>query len=518
MWQHFDKIFQKRMTNATSLIAQVFRARLSAIDNFRTQGIAVQHDEFRKLLIGGSSGVYLSGLGVTPQTTYQQFASTVPVIDYPALKPLVEMIQEGQKNILWSGSPTNWFAKSSGTTAAQSKFIPITQQALDECHFRGAKDAMILFSANHPDSKAFNGKALTLGGSAKILDKQRVPTGDLSAILIDNAPWWSDTFRFPKANIALIPDFQQKVEMICRESVGKDVTSFAGVPSWNMVLMNNILDYSGKDDMHQVWPNMSLFLHGGIGFKPYRKQYERLFPDPQMRYMETYNASEGFFAMQDDLSDQSMLLMLDYGVFYEFLEIHNLDDTSKTVPLEGVEIGRNYAMIISTNGGLWRYMIGDTVEFTNLSPYKIRITGRTKQFINAFGEELIVDNAEAALEKACAQSGAIINEYTAAPIFMEGKIKGSHQWVIEFKQDPSCSRAEFTELLDRHLQTVNSDYQAKRFKDTTLLMPKLEVVPSGTFMRWMTQKGKVGGQNKVPRLSGERLFVDGLLETAGGSF
>lgn len=508
----------KKMTNATRLIAQVFRARLSAIDNFRTQGIAVQHDEFKKLLIGGYRSVYLSGLGVTAQTSYEQFAKAVPVIDYPAIKPLVELIQKGEENILWSNSPTKWFAKSSGTTAAQSKFIPITQRAIDECHYRGAKDTMILFSDSNPQSKAFNGKALTLGGSAKILENQRVPSGDLSAILIANAPWWSGTFRFPRAKIALMSDFQQKVEAICQQAVGQDVTSFAGVPSWNMVLMNNILDYSGKENMHQVWPNMSLFIHGGIGFKPYRGQYEKLFPDPQMRYMETYNASEGFFAMQDDLSDPGMLLMLDYGIFYEFLETHHLDDPSLAVPLEGVEIGRNYAMIISTSGGLWRYLIGDTVEFTSLSPYKIRITGRTKQFINAFGEELIVDNAEVALEKTCIQTGAIVNEYTAAPIFMKGRIKGSHQWVIEFKQEPKCSKAEFVELLDQHLQGVNSDYQAKRFKNTTLLMPQLEVVPSGTFMQWMSKKGKVGGQNKVPRLSGERLFVDGLIEVASSAF
>lgn len=505
------------MTNATRLIAQVFRSRLSAIDNFRIQGIAVQHDEFKKLLTGGASSAYLRGLGVTTVISYEQFAGMVPVIDYPTLKPHVELIQAGHKNVLWSSSPTKWFAKSSGTTAAQSKFIPITRQAIDDCHYRGAKDTMILFSASNPDSKAFNGKALTLGGSAKILENQSVPSGDLSAILIANAPWWSDTFRFPKAKIALMSDFQQKVEAICRESVGLNVTSFAGVPSWNMVLMNNILDYTGKDNMHQVWPNMSLFLHGGIGFKPYRSQYEKLFPNPQMRYMETYNASEGFFAMQDDLSDPSMLLMLDYGIFYEFLDTHHLDDPSKTVPLEGVEIGRNYALIISTSGGLWRYMIGDTIEFTSLTPYKIRITGRTKQFINAFGEELIVDNAEAALEKTCALTGAIVNEYTAAPIFMKGKIKGSHQWVIEFKQEPNCSPDQFTKLLDENLQGLNSDYQAKRFKDTTLLMPKLEVVPSGTFMKWMAQKGKVGGQNKVPRLSGDRGFVDGLMEMATGT-
>lgn len=376
---------------------------------------------------------------------------------------------------------------------------------------------MAVFNDNFPRSKAFQGKALTLGGSAKI-DTQGVAghkAGDLSAILIANTPPWVAMFREPKARVALIADFQQKIETICRTTVNRRITSFAGVPSWNLVLMNRVLEYTGKDNLCEVWPEMSLFIHGGIAFTPYRSQYEKLIPSTEMKYMETYNASEGFFALQDDPNDSSMLLMLDYEVFYEFLPMGSLDDPTQVVTIEGVKTGINYAMIISTSCGLWRYMIGDTVEFTSLSPYKIRITGRTKHYINAFGEEIIIDNAQRALSAACAATGASIAEYTAAPIFMEGKSKGAHEWLVEFSEAPS-SEELFIKTLDDTLQSVNSDYAAKRYLSTTLNAPCLRVAPSGLFYKWLASRGKVGGQNKVPRLSNDRRYIDPLIDLMQG--
>lgn len=491
----------------SQIIRLAFANRLRKIDNFRRNPIEIQNQQLDYLLSNADEINYLRSKSVH---TPGDFRDKVPVVDYEQLWPSIERIIQGERNQLWN-TPTPWLAKSSGTTNDKSKYIPITHQSLNKCHFQGGRDVVAIFSDNFPESKALNGKALTLGGSHNLVrEGSDIISGDLSAIMIENTPKWFSLRRVPSTAAALTPDFEQKVERICRETVGQNVTSFAGVPSWNMVLMNKILEFTGKDNVHEVWPNMSFFAHGGVSFTPYREQYDRLFPDPQMRYMETYNASEGFFAIQDDPKDSSMLLMLDYGIYYEFVPLNKLGDPSAVVPLEGVQRGVNYAMIISTNGGLWRYMIGDTVEFTSTDPYKIKITGRTKQYINAFGEELIVDNAVRSLETACRATGASISYYTVAPIFMEGKEKGGHEWLIEFETEPT-SVEQFVEVLDSTLQSLNSDYAAKRFHSTTLNAPVITLARPGQFYRWMMGRGKLGGQNKVPSLSPDRLILEAIV-------
>lgn len=484
--------------------------RLKEIDKFRVKPFELQRAQFEKLLLG--SGEYLHRFGAIK--SIEQFQALVPIVDYEGIAPWIERVRHGENRLLWSRSPTKWFAKSSGTTNAASKFIPITKQYLKKSHFQGGRDVMAIFCDNFPSSRAFSGKALTLGGSSVIDNVAGLRSGDLSAILIDNAPKWLSALREPKKSVALIADFEHKIEAICKTTTTKNVTSFAGVPSWNLVLINKILEMTGKKSLLDVWPNLELFIHGGIAMTPYRSEFERIIPSADMHYMETYNASEGFFAIQDEPADSSMLLMLDYDIFYEFLPLDHLDDPTAAVTIEGVKTGVNYAMIISCSGGLWRYMIGDTVEFTSLVPHKIKITGRTKHFINAFGEEIIIDNAEKAIQAACIATGSTVAEYTAAPIFMEGNKKGAHEWVIEFSNEPT-SLATFAAQFDETLQQVNSDYAAKRFKNATLTEPTFTIAPSGTFLKWMSERGKVGGQNKVPRLSGSREYVDSLRQIMG---
>lgn len=493
------------------LIATIYSQRLKAIDRFRMNGAEVQHEQFKLLLSYGANTQYFARYGVGPYSTLEEFRARIPIVDYDALQHDIEQVRGGVPNLLWPGA-TEWFARSSGTTADRSKYIPITDQSLEECHYRGSHDVIAIFADNYPRSSAFSGKTLTLGGSHNIdpMGDSRAQSGDLSAILIHRAPRWVALLREPSMEVALIPDFEEKVEAICRQCTRRNITAFAGVPSWNLVLMNRVLEYTGRTNLLEVWPEMSLFIHGGVSFTPYREQYQRILPSDQMAYMETYNASEGFFALQDDPSRSDMLLMLDYGVFYEFLPTRHLGDSSKAVTIEGVELGVNYALIISTNGGLWRYMIGDTVEFTSLSPYKIRITGRTKSYINAFGEELIVDNADAAIAAAAVATSAKVSDYTAAPIYMDQGSKGAHQWVVEFECDPTDVQL-FADTLDLTLQSVNSDYAAKRNKNSTLNAPQLVVAQRGSFYRWMESRGKLGGQNKVPRLSNTRALIEELL-------
>jgi hypothetical protein len=442
----------------------------------------------------------------------KDFQLRVPISTYEMIEPYISQMIEGRKNVLWPGE-IKWFAKSSGTTNAKSKFIPVSKESLDECHFQGGKDVLAIYFKNFPETRLLSGKSLTLGGSHRVNSMNNNSFyGDLSAIMIENLPFWTDFHRTPPTEIALIEQFEKKIQEIAKTSIHENVTSFAGVPSWNLVLMKHILDYTGKSNLLEIWPNLEVFIHGGIAFEPYREQFKKLIPSENMQYMETYNASEGFFAIQDDPASSDMLLMLDYGIFYEFIPVNQIDaQNPKTLPLWEVQTGVNYAIIISTNGGLWRYMIGDTVMFTTKNPYKLRITGRTKQFINAFGEEIIVDNAEKALRAACHSTAAIISEYSAGPIFMsDSEIKGSHEWLIEFEREPD-SLEDFTNHLDLKLQSLNSDYEAKRYKNSTLDRPKVVVAAKGTFLQWMREKGKVGGQNKVPRLSNNREYLDELL-------
>jgi hypothetical protein len=420
---------------------------------------------------------------------------------------------KGERDVLWKGN-VKWFAKSSGTTSDKSKFIPVSKEALDTCHLQGGKDVFFFFSENRPDSNFFSGKMLTLGGShqASAYNAQS-RVGDLSSIYLEHVPFVAELFRTPPTEIALIEDFEEKLKRIAEIAVKENVSSIFGVPSWNLVLLRHILDITGASNISEVWPNLEMFAHGGISFEPYREQYEKLIPSEKMRYIETYNACEGIFALQDDLNDKAMLLMLDYGIFYEFIPMSDFEKENATVlSIENVEIGVNYALIISTNSGLWRYMIGDTVKFTSTYPHKIVITGRTTQFINAFGEEVIINNTNAAIRHACEVTGARITNYSAAPIFMtEKRVKGRHQWMVEFEVMPDDVEV-FAELLDKALQDQNSDYEAKRFHSVTLNRLELIVANKGLFHEWMKKRGKLGGQHKVPRLANHRRYMESMIK------
>lgn len=447
--------------------------------------------------------------------TYEDFAASSPVNTYEDLKLAIDRMRQGERDVLWPGQ-VRWYAKSSGTTNDKSKFIPVSQDGLRDTHYAGGRDAVAWYLGNNPHSRIFDGKALILGGShASNYNLKNSLVGDLSAILIENINPLVNLVRVPKKETALLSDFELKRDRIAHEAIRENVTNLSGVPSWMLSVMNRVLEITGKDNLSEVWPNLEMFFHGGVAFTPYREQYRKLIPSANMHYMETYNASEGFFGIQDDPSDLSMSLMLDYGVFYEFIPMDELESPNPhVVPLWGVETGRNYAMLISTSSGLWRYMIGDTVRFTSANPYKFVITGRTKFFINAFGEELIVDNAEVGLAEACRQTGAQVLEYTAAPVFMDGEGKCRHQWLVEFAKEPA-DIALFARILDETLQHVNSDYEAKRYKDITLQPLELVAARKGLFHDWLASKGKLGGQHKVPRLSNNRVHIEEMLAFNG---
>jgi len=439
------------------------------------------------------------------------FQERVAIQTYDEVKIYVERLRAGEQNLLWPGE-IKWFAKSSGTTNDKSKFIPVSKDALEKCHFRGGKDVLALYTNNYPDSKIFLGKGLTLGGSHKIDNyNNQSYYGDLSAILIENLPFWTEFLRTPSQEVALMQEWEEKLNKIVKETIKENVTSIAGVPSWNLVMINHLLEFTGKKNLLEVWPNLELFIHGGVSFIPYKEQFKKLVPSDNMHFLETYNASEGFFAIQDNPETDDMLLMLDYGIFYEFVPMEEIDSLKPTaLTIDQVETSKNYAIVISTNSGLWRYLIGDTVMFTSVYPHKLKITGRTKQFINAFGEEIIVDNADKALQAACEKTDALIADYTAGPVFMSENTKGRHEWIIEFVRAPD-SLEEFTFHLDNALKAINSDYEAKRYKNITLDKPLIHSAKAGTFYNWMNMKGKVGGQNKVPRLSNDRKYLDELI-------
>ncbi len=499
------------MSTLTHIVNLLFSPRRRAIDRFRAHPLEVQEEQLKYLLKTASATRFGQAHGFADIHNAESFRQRVELHDYESFAGFIDRSRKGESDVLWPGR-VNWFAKSSGTTDAKSKYIPVTRNGLTHCHMRGPIDVAALYASLHPDSKVFGGKTLTLGGSRRIeREGEHALTGDLSAILIENTPAWASSRRIPSVETALIPDFEEKVRRIAEECASQHVTSFAGVPSWNLVMLRHLLEYSGKNNILEIWPDLELFIHGGVSFRPYREIYRQLIPSSEMNYMETYNASEGFFAIGDEPGRDDMLLMLDYHTYYEFLPLQSLHDPSKAIPLEGVRTGVQYALVISNSNGLWRYQIGDTVEFTSLTPYRIRITGRTKHYINAFGEELIVDNAERAMRAACDATGAEISEYTAAPIYMEANSKGAHEWIVEFSRKPESIEA-FRDALDRNLQSLNSDYEAKRYKETTLQPPRITQVPSGTFLRWMEQQGKTGGQNKIPRLANDRRYADSILE------
>jgi len=501
------------MTFIPSVIKWINTKRRSQIDLFRNYPAETQQEVLSRLISASRDTIWGREHGYASVINHDQFCTNVPIQTYEELIPFVERLRAGEKNLLWPGE-VKWFAKSSGTTSTKSKFIPITRESLENTHYRGTKDCLLLYTSLNPSTRIFLGKGLTLGGSHQINSfSNNSLYGDLSAILIENAPGYADLIRTPPARIALIQDFEEKMKMITEKTVDMNITSISGVPSWYLVLIRHILSATGKENLHQVWPNLEVFFHGGVSFAPYRDQYKKLLPDPKMNYMETYNASEGFFGIQDDLADSSLLLMLDYGIYYEFIPVEQTDtDNPRTFTIGEVEKGVNYAVVISTDGGLWRYAIGDTVEFTSLFPHKIKITGRTKHFINAFGEELIIDNAEKALEKACRGTEAQISEYTAGPVYMGSDSRGSHEWVIEFEREPN-DLDHFIEILDTTLKAVNSDYEAKRYKDLTLSKPVVRAVPRGTFYNWFRERDKLGGQNKMPRLSNNREFIESVMKS-----
>lgn len=449
--------------------------------------------------------------GFADNMGYGAFAASSPVNTYEELKDSIDRMRQGEEDVLWPGA-VRWYAKSSGTTNDKSKFIPVSRDGLRDTHYAGGKDAVVWYLRNNPGSRVFDGKALILGGShAPNYNLKNSLVGDLSAILIENTNPLVNMVRVPDKSVALLADFEEKREKIARMTVNENVSSLSGVPSWMLSVLNRILEITGKEDFTEIWPNIEVFFHGGVAFTPYRKQYERLFPSDRMHYMETYNASEGFFGLQDEPGDVAMSLMIDYGVFYEFIPMDELDRENPTVlPLWGVQTGKNYAMVISTSSGLWRYMIGDTVRFTSVNPYKFVITGRTKFFINAFGEELIVDNAEKGLAEACRVTGAEVLEYTAAPVYMDDNGKCRHQWLVEFTKKPD-NLQHFADVLDKTLQEINSDYEAKRYKDITLQKLELVEARKGLFHEWLAMKGKLGGQHKVPRLSNNRSHIDEML-------
>jgi hypothetical protein len=442
----------------------------------------------------------------------KEFCNQVPIQGYDDIKPTIERMMLGEKNLLWPGE-TKWFAKSSGTTNDKSKFIPVSKDSLEDMHIRGGRDVLAIYLKNNPDSGILSGKSLTLGGSHKVNNyNNNCYYGDLSAIIIENIPFWTDFYRTPSTEISLIEEFEEKISKIIEHSLDENVTSFAGVPSWYLVLLKKVLEVTGKNNILEVWPNLEVFTHGGVKFEPYRAQYEKLFPGSQMNYMETYNASEGFFGIQDEPEKNDMLLMLDYGIYYEFIPMQDFrSDNLKAICLHDVEIGENYAMVISTNGGLWRYLIGDTIRFTSKYPYKFTVTGRTRHFINAFGEEVIIDNAEKAFQIACQNADAVISEYTGAPIYMKDNQKGAHEWMIEFQKEPEDLN-QFIAVFDEALKTINSDYEAKRHKNLSLELPHVVIAKEGLFYEWMRSRGKIGGQNKIPRLANDREYLDQLIE------
>jgi len=495
-----------------SVVNLLTAKRLEQIEHFRKHPVEVQRETFFRLLEKASSTEWGRKYDYKSISKISDYQSRVPVQTYEEFIPYIERIGNGESDLLWPGK-IKWFAKSSGTTSQKSKFIPISRESLEECHYKAGKDVLKIYTRNNPSTKIFSGKALTLGGSHRI-DRfsSKALYGDLSAILIENAPFWVEFIRTPDKKIALIEDFEKKLDLIVRATVKENVTNFSGVPSWYLTLIKHVLAFSGKSNLLDVWPNLEVFFHGGINFSPYRELYKKLIDGDQMHYMETYNASEGFFGIQDDPSKSDMLLMLDYGIFYEFIPAEQVgSDSAKAYPVGEIETCVNYAIVISTNSGLWRYMIGDTIVFTSLDPPRFRISGRTKHFINAFGEEIIIENAEKALEEACMKTGAIIGEFTAGPVFMDAASRGSHEWIIEFEKEPS-DLILFTAILDETLKSVNSDYEAKRFRDINLVMPVVRSVPEGTFNKWLKSKNKLGGQNKVPRLFNTREYIEEILK------
>jgi hypothetical protein len=494
-----------------SIASWFLKKRIHQIELFLKYPIEVQEELLKNLLLKAKNTKFGKQYDFESVKTYETFIDRVPVTSYEDNESFYLRARKGETNIFW---PTNikWFAKSSGTTNSKSKFLPVSNESLEDCHYAASKDLLCLYLNNNPNSQLFLGKSLRLGGSKELYMKNGTFFGDLSAILIDNMPFWAEFRSTPSNEVSLMSDWETKIQAIVNETINENVTSLAGVPSWMLVLLNNVIETTGKENLFDLWPNLEVYFHGGVNFDPYVDQYKKILPKDNFRYYEIYNASEGFFAIQDRNNSDELLLMLDYGIFYEFIPMDTYGTKNETViPLSQVELGRNYAIVITTNAGLWRYKIGDTVRFTSTNPYRLKITGRTKHFINVFGEELIIENAEKALKNVARITDAEIVDYTVAPIFMKDREKGSHEWIIEFKKPPT-NFEQFSSLLDSHLQKVNSDYEAKRYNNTTLNFPTIHRGRRNLFHDWLKQNNKLGGQHKVPRLSNSREYIEELIK------
>lgn len=491
-------------------ISRFARMRLWSIEQWVNDPITTQHVVWQDLLAAGQYTEFGRLHHFSQIQSLADYKKTVPVQQYEDLKPFIERMMNGEENILWN-SPVEWFAKSSGTTSDKSKFIPISEESLKDNHYKASKDVLSFYYAAYPESDLLTGKSLVIGGSHQINQlNDEVHYGDLSAVVMQNSPFWTNWIRTPDLSIILMDEWESKIEKLAQTTINENVTSMAGVPTWLIVLLKRVLEITGKKNIKEVWPSLELYMHGGVSFIPYKKQFQELIGAP-INYLEMYNASEGFFAGQDDIKKEGMLLMCDHGVFYEFMPVEEWEkENPQTLQLNEVEVGKNYALVITTNGGLWRYLIGDTIQFTSLLPYRVKVSGRLKHYLNAFGEELIIDNTDKAIAHACRNTGAIVKDYTAAPVYFSDKENGAHEWLIEFEKEPKDLQ-QFGHELDAALKNINSDYEAKRYKNIALQMPVVKKLSPNTFTSWLSSKGKLGGQHKVPRLSNERNFVDDII-------
>ena len=497
------------LTIINSFASWVLKQRIHQIELFLKYPNEVQEELLMNLIQSSKNTVLGKKYEYSSITSYAAFAERIPISTYEELQPMIERTRKGEQNVFWE-TPIKWFAKSSGTTNAKSKFIPVSNEALEDCHYKGSKDLLCLYLNNNEDSELFVGKSLRLGGSSQIYEDNDTFFGDLSAILIENMPIWAEFSSTPSSKTSLMSEWETKIAAIIKETRNENVTSFAGVPSWMLVLMNKIIEDTGKGNLFEIWPNLEVYFHGGVNFEPYREQYQKILPKKDFKYYEIYNASEGFFAIQDLNNSSDLLLMLDYGIFYEFIPMDTFGSANqKIIRLADVQLFKNYALVITTNSGLWRYLIGDTVRFTSLNPYRIRVTGRTKHHINVFGEELMVENTDQAIAKACKMTQTQVVDYTVAPVFMIDKEKGAHEWVIEFKENPK-DIAVFQKALDEAIQSLNSDYEAKRYNNMTLNPLVINVARKNLFYDWLKEHDKLGGQHKIPRLSNQRDYLEQL--------
>ncbi|NHE55296.1 GH3 auxin-responsive promoter family protein [Cyclobacterium plantarum] len=493
----------------------IFKNRIGQIEKFKNNPLEIQREILFKLIHTAKDTEFGKKHHFRQISSYKDFNQWIPVHDYEAIMPYIQQTMKGRQNVIWP-TPINWFSKSSGTTGSRSKFIPVSPESLEDCHFKGGKDMLSLYVNNYPETKLFTGKSLSIGGSLQTnpLDvNKNSSSGDISAVIMRNLPKWAQLARTPSLEVALMSEWEEKIAKMAQETIKENVTSLTGVPTWTLVLIKKVLEITHSDNILEIWPNLEVFFHGAVAFGPYRNLFQNLIPSKNMHYMETYNASEGFFGIQDQKNSEELLLMLDYGIFYEFIPMEDFQNNDpEIIPLDQVETGKNYAILITTNAGLWRYKIGDTVKFTSTRPYRFKISGRTKHFINAFGEELIVENAEKAIENTCKRTGTSISNFTAAPVYFgENQEQGTHEWIIEFVELPK-DNAFFTSVLDEELRMENSDYDAKRYRDMVLKIPIVHFAAQGLFEKWLKSKGKLGGQNKVPRLSNDREYLEEILK------